>query len=77
MASRTTTTTTVICDRCGASGERYAPGPFCVGGEKLTRDVWGRGYDGAVGGAIVSSDLCANCSHELAEWLKGKEARRG
>jgi hypothetical protein len=46
MSARTIPAVVVLtCNRCGKSGERYAPGPFCNGGMHARNvQVWGRGW---------------------------------
>jgi hypothetical protein len=68
----------MVCDRCGAEGVKYRSGAFARGGRHVRNaEVWGRAYDGAVGGGTVDYDLCQDCEAAFGEWIRrAKETDR-
>lgn len=63
-----------ICDKCGKEGNKTNKNsPFYYMGSKLTRDMYGRGIDGSLGGGTVVYDLCGDCDILLSEFLKGNK----
>jgi hypothetical protein len=63
----------IVCDRCGATGERFAQGPFYGQGIHGRYEDWGRGICGGIGGTTARLDLCQNCVSDFKTFMREKQ----